>query len=204
MHTVLVYGDSNTYGADPAQKGRLLYDQRWTSIVAEQLAGDIQMIPEGLSSRIAGDYKPVEKSDTNGQSHFRAIYRSHTPADTLIIALGTNDCWPQYHQTVEEIIANLTWYQDEVAKSTPAFYQPPKVVYLLPPACTDERFDTKLWEQLRAAMREKLPFIDARQVELGPDKIHFSPPGHRTIAAAVTNYLRQSIAPTQSSERNHS
>ena len=50
---VVFYGDSNTYGYDPADpyEQRLPYLKRWTTVVSRNLKGYWQVIPEGMNGR---------------------------------------------------------------------------------------------------------------------------------------------------------
>lgn len=199
MHTVLVYGDSNTYGVDPAGNGkRLAYDHRWVIQVEAQMP-ELHVIDEGLISRVAGDHKPDSRSFTNGQRHFEAIYRSHTPVDILIIALGTNDCWRQYQQTPAQVMANLLWYQRKVAQLADGAFEAkiPKVLYMLPPHCRDADYDDRLYRELITRMKQEFDYIDVADVRTGADGVHFGIDAHTTIAEAVTAKIRNVL-----SERN--
>ena len=37
MKTVVCYGDSNTWGADPSSPDRFAHDVRWTAVLAREL-----------------------------------------------------------------------------------------------------------------------------------------------------------------------
>ena len=60
---VIFYGDSNTYGYDPADLADMRYSwsQRWTSIAAERLKGQFEVIPEGMNGRKLPDYTGLVK-----------------------------------------------------------------------------------------------------------------------------------------------
>ena len=49
--SILCYGDSNTFGHRPTDGQRYPYGVRWTSLLAENLGKDFQVIEAGLNSR---------------------------------------------------------------------------------------------------------------------------------------------------------
>ena len=51
MKTIVCYGDSNTYGADPASGKRYAPDVRWTGVLQAELGLGYRVIEEGLSGR---------------------------------------------------------------------------------------------------------------------------------------------------------
>ena len=51
MKTILCYGDSNTWGYDPATEERYPLEVRWVSVLARELGSDYHVIPEGLNGR---------------------------------------------------------------------------------------------------------------------------------------------------------
>lgn len=56
---MIFYGDSNTYGYDPADLAENRYPDadRWTTIVSKQLSENYQVFPEGLNGRQLPDLK---------------------------------------------------------------------------------------------------------------------------------------------------
>ena len=51
MKTILCFGDSNTWGYDPAAASRFPYEKRWPSVLASRLGSAYLVIPEGLNGR---------------------------------------------------------------------------------------------------------------------------------------------------------
>lgn len=42
--TILIFGDSNTWGFDPSTKGRFQHDDRWTTMLTSSLnSGDVDV-----------------------------------------------------------------------------------------------------------------------------------------------------------------
>src|SRR5207247_7081882 len=51
VKTVVCFGDSNTWGYDPASKERLGPDARWAGVLAKTLGDGYRVIEEGLKGR---------------------------------------------------------------------------------------------------------------------------------------------------------
>ncbi|MEN8662926.1 MAG: SGNH/GDSL hydrolase family protein [Lentimonas sp.] len=88
--TVLCFGDSNTWGCDPAGGPRFDRNTRWPGILQQELGEAFHVIEEGLGGRTTALDDPLEGSK-NGYQHLEPILHSHMPLDLLIIMLGTND-----------------------------------------------------------------------------------------------------------------
>jgi lysophospholipase L1-like esterase len=51
MPVIVAFGDSNTWGYDPATGGRFPRPQRWPSVLQRELGADFEVIAEGLNGR---------------------------------------------------------------------------------------------------------------------------------------------------------
>jgi lysophospholipase L1-like esterase len=92
MKTILAYGDSLTYGANPQSGGpRHAYEDRWPTTLERSLGGKARVIAEGLGGRttVFDDYS--SPADRNGARVLPTLLDSHKPLDLVIIMLGTND-----------------------------------------------------------------------------------------------------------------
>lgn len=92
MKTILAYGDSLTYGANPQTGGpRHAYEDRWPTALERGLGGAARVIAEGLGGRTTAfdDFSSV--ADRNGVRVLPTLLDSHKPLDLVIIMLGTND-----------------------------------------------------------------------------------------------------------------
>lgn len=101
MRSVLCFGDSNTWGADPRDISRLPYDQRWPTVLQRSLGEGWVVIPEGLSNRTTGFDDPLI-TDRNGRASFAMLADSHLPLDWVVVMLGTNDAKQRFSHTPEE------------------------------------------------------------------------------------------------------
>ena len=69
VHTVLAFGDSNTWGFDPSSPGngaatlRHPYRSRWTTQANEALGQNVHIIPEGLNARTTIIRDPMSPCD---------------------------------------------------------------------------------------------------------------------------------------------
>jgi lysophospholipase L1-like esterase len=204
MKTILVYGDSNTYGQTSwpyLGEPRLPYDQRWTSHVQHHFEGQIRLIAEGLGGRTAGNLQGDKDAYRNGQEHFQTIFCSHQPVDILVIALGTNDCQLRYARTAQQIYQDLLWYQKVIGKYGALDFATPRVVYITPPIFRVSDGDMYYGGRnivrdelvMHMAQSEDMNIIRLDDVELSDDGVHFSAAGHQQVALAVEEALEAMI-----------
>jgi lysophospholipase L1-like esterase len=90
VKSVLCYGDSNTWGYEPASGERFPEDVRWPGVLARELGSEFRVIEEGLNARTTVRDDPVEEYK-NGKDYLRPCLESHRPLDLVIVALGVND-----------------------------------------------------------------------------------------------------------------
>lgn len=97
MKTVLCYGDSLTWGYDAETLGRHRLENRWPSVLQQELGTGVQVIAEGLNGRTTAFDDHLAAEDRNGVRVLPAILGSHMPLDLVIIMLGSNDMKPWIH-----------------------------------------------------------------------------------------------------------
>lgn len=91
MKTIVFFGDSNTWGADPGNPGkRFAPDRRFTGIVRELLGNGYLVAEEGVCGRTTAFDDPIEPY-RNGAAHIDCCMLTHMPVDLLVLMLGTND-----------------------------------------------------------------------------------------------------------------
>ena len=80
------FGDSNTFGYDPAgfMGGRYPREQRWTTILQNNLADTWQIESDGLPGRAV----PVTRYEWD---YLRSLVQRALPLDLFAVMLGTND-----------------------------------------------------------------------------------------------------------------
>ncbi len=95
MKTILAYGDSLTFGANPQPGGpRHAYEDRWPTVLERGLDGKARVIAEGLGGRTTVSDDWYAGADRNGGRILPTLLESHSPLDLVIIMLGTNDLKP--------------------------------------------------------------------------------------------------------------
>lgn len=95
MQTILAYGDSITWGSDPARGGaRHPASHRWPEVLARELGAGFTVISEGLRGRTTAYDEHCADCDRNGARFLPTALYTHAPLDLVILALGTNDLKP--------------------------------------------------------------------------------------------------------------
>ena len=102
MKTVLCYGDSNTWGYEPASGDRFPEDVRWPGVLARELGSEFRVIEEGLNARTTVREDPVEEYK-NGKDYLRPCLESHRPLDLVIVALGVNDLKARFFASASDV-----------------------------------------------------------------------------------------------------
>lgn len=103
MKTILCYGDSLTFGANPQPNGaRHAFEVRWPSALETTLGGRVRVIAEGLGGRTTAFDDWCADADRNGARILPTLLSSHAPLDLVIIMLGTNDLKPSINGSAGE------------------------------------------------------------------------------------------------------
>lgn len=202
MKTILIYGDSNVWGDNMLTNKRIPREKRWTTILAQKTKNKCIILPEGLPGRLAGKGKKV-KAFKNGKKTFELIFKTNSPVDIIIIALGTNDLLTKHHKSSKLIVKDLKWYTKEIEKyyndnfyKNKYFYkEKPQILYILPPVF----FDTNDKKNREITIkREKIinyfensdyKIIIPKDISLLKDNIHFDYRGHEQMAKIVFDKL---------------
>ena len=100
--TILCYGDSNTWGWNPARMERFGSDERWTGVLAAALGDGYRVIEEGLNGRTTV-FDDALDPDRNGRTYLLPCLKSHMPLDVVVIMLGTNDLKTRFGASAYEI-----------------------------------------------------------------------------------------------------
>lgn len=94
MKNVLVYGDSLTWGYDPATRARHEFEDRWPSVLGEALGPNVRVFADGLNGRTTAYDDFTADCDRNGVRTLPTVLHTHAPLDLVILMLGTNDMKP--------------------------------------------------------------------------------------------------------------
>jgi lysophospholipase L1-like esterase len=208
VRTILCYGDSNTWGYDPASGQRFPPDVRWTGVLARDLGDRYRVIEEGLSGRTTRWDDPIA-AGRNGLTYLAPCLESHEPLDMVLIMLGTNDLKQRFHLSASDIAESAGGLAG-IAKTAAlnAAGVPAHVLLIAPPAVTtltnlDEMFagaepKSRLFSRYyrMAAGWNGASFFDAGSaIASSPlDGIHFEADAHRVLGQALANEVRSAFA----------
>ena len=207
MREVLCFGDSNTWGYDPATRGRFANDVRWTGVLQAALGPGYRVIEEGLNGRTTVWEDPIE-GDKMGRRHLIPCLESQAPLDLVVLMLGTNDTKRRYSAPPADIAAGVGVLLDVIAHSTAGREgQAPPVLVIAPAPLTKliefaQVFDGGI-EKSRAlaplyaelARARGCPFFDAGKVVSCSDLdgVHFDAAAHRALGEAVAREVEKIV-----------
>jgi lysophospholipase L1-like esterase len=189
MKTILIYGDSNVWGDIPNLK-RLSHGKQWANVLQKKLGGGYKVVQEGLCGRYAGDFQYPPKPHYNGQFCYDPIYRTASPVDIVVLALGTNDLNSRYNRSTDEITDDILWYETATKNFLDENEKPPIFIYILPPNFVgifrEETFSQEKRQIINTKLKNRVKnFVEINDIDLSPDGLHFSPKGHAQMADAV-------------------
>ncbi|MDX2136843.1 MAG: SGNH/GDSL hydrolase family protein [Chloroflexota bacterium] len=208
MKTLLCFGDSNTWGYDPATESRLDVHTRWAGVLRDTLGADWWVIEEGLNGRTTVHDDPVEQDGRSGLTYLTPCLHSHKPLDLVIIMLGTNDLKPRFHVPAIDIASGVgRLVQIAQHSQTGRDNTNPDVLLICPPptvSLESSRFvemfagayeKSRLLAPHYRTVAEELGchFINAGDVIVSSplDGIHFEANEHRKLGEHIAAYVRQ-------------
>lgn len=136
MKTILAFGDSLTWGADPATGLRHPHEFRWPDVLEAGLEGKARVITEGLGGRTTCYDDHAGPACRNGAKALEVALASHMPLDLVIIMLGTNDLKPVHGGVAETAVSGMRRLAQivETFPYKPRSYRP-SLLIVAPPAC---------------------------------------------------------------------
>ena len=214
--TILCFGDSNTYGADPAGKNRFDRKTRWPGVLQQELGEGFYVVEEGQCGRTTVWDDPID-GHKNGLKHLVPILQSHEPLDLVIVMLGTNDLKDHFNLSARDI-ANSVWRLVQTVRSCayPPTGQVPEVLVVCPPpfaALESTPFEAMFREgeeksgQLAKAFEAVSEQRGFRLFNAGDvirssaqDGIHLEAEEHVKLGKALAHEVRGLIEPAQVTE----
>ena len=203
--TILCYGDSNTWGWNPATESRYARDERWPGVLRQELDGGYLVIEEGLNGRTTVWDDPIE-GYKNGKEYLIPCLETHKPLDLVIIMLGTNDLKARFSLPACDVAAGAGVLVDIVQRSeTGRGESAPAVLLIAPPplgVLSDfaEMFgggalkSQGLGKHYRLVAEERgCYFFDAAEaiVSSDLDGIHLNADEQRKLGQAVASIVRK-------------
>jgi lysophospholipase L1-like esterase len=204
MKTVLCYGDSNTWGWNPATQERYARNQRWPGVFRQELGEGYLVIEEGLNGRTTVWDDPIE-GYKNGKEYLIPCLETHQPIDLVIVMLGTNDLKARFSVPACDIASGAGVLADIVLKSeTGPGNSPPKVLLVAPPPLGKltefagmfegaELKSKQLSERYRLVAEEQgCAFLDAAEVIVSSDidGVHLDSGEHHKLGQAIAGLVK--------------
>ena len=189
MTVIVAFGDSNTWGYDPASARGFRADVRWTGVMQRELGPAIAVIEEGLNGRTTVFDDPIEP-DRRGADYLPPCLRSHAPLDLLIIALGCNDLKPRFSALAgRHRQRRRAPDPDRARRAVGPGGAPPAILLVAPPPIAQaDRFR----RDVRRARRRSRP-ARARAIAKSPsgrDRLRRRRPVHRLLDRSTASISR--------------
>jgi len=208
MPIIVAFGDSNTWGYDPATGGRFPRAQRWPGVLQRELGAGFEVIAEGLNGRTTVHDDPIEPY-RSGADALPPCLMSHAPVDLVILALGCNDLKKRFSLSpfdIAEGARRLIFLARAYGEGPEG--RPPKVLLVAPPpvarlSAYAEMFDGAaeksrlLGARYRVVAEEEgVAFLDAGQVIRCSDLdgIHYETDQHERLGQAAAKAIRAALA----------
>lgn len=132
--TVLCYGDSITWGYNPANQNRMAVDERWSGVLGKGLGHKYKVIEEGLNGRTTVWDNPLNHGFKNGLKYLIPCLDTHRPVDLCILLLGTNDMKKRFSLSAMEIARGIMVLVEVIKKSeTGPGAMAPEILLMAPP-----------------------------------------------------------------------
>ncbi|MCY4180503.1 MAG: GDSL-type esterase/lipase family protein [Litoreibacter sp.] len=96
MKSVLIFGDSLTWGSRPDGGGRHAFEDRWPNVLQAGLGPSVEVIADGLRGRTTAMDQHASPANMNGAALLPSALYAHAPLDLVVIALGANDVYWGY------------------------------------------------------------------------------------------------------------
>ena len=210
MKTVLAFGDSLTWGSDPAANSRHPYASLWPTVLEAGLGGAARVVHEGLGGRTTCFDDFSGPCDRNGARVLPMLLSSHMPIDLVVIMLGTNDLKPALCGTAIGAAAGMKRLV-QIVRTHPydkPGFPVPKVLIVAPPLCRAMADGVPVSGRIVAESEAIAPayralaaevgtgFFDAAKVaEASPvDGVHLSAEATEAIGRALVGPVGEMLA----------
>lgn len=205
LRRILCFGDSNTWGYEPATGRRYHRTLRWPGVLASTLGPGFEVLEEGLCGRTTVFEDPLA-SDRAGIRALPMLLQTHSPLDLVVILLGSNDFQARFAATAGDIAQGMGRLAQAVSSSgTGPGGGAPRVLLVAPPRLTRltgyaETFEGgtpkshRFAAELETVARQLgVGFLDAGRHATCSDRdgLHLEPDAHAALGRAVASTARE-------------
>ena len=204
MKKVFFYGDSNTYGYDPAfyTGGRYPRRSRWTTLLAERLEGTWEVAADGMPGRM------IPRAG-RGTDMVLDSWRAEMPVDLIAVMLGTNDLKSVFGLSAQQIAEGAGVLVNTIQTFTLEKYgNQPKIVLISPPEigsgiCSSPFYGSFMEDAIdrsrqfpryyrEVAKRYGCVYLNAAEwIEPSKvDSLHLDPEAHRILAERLSEVIK--------------
>ncbi len=209
MINILCFGDSNTWGYDPATQTRFSNNIRWTGVLQNLLGNNFNIIEEGLNGRTTN----INEREEHALGYYRdfrssmdlvsILIETNSPIDLVVVMLGTNDLKNNFNQSSDDISTNMKLVCEAIINND---YFNSKTIILVSPTHINESSPNLLDSFIGTAEKSKflaklykkiaddldLFFMDASQsVKTNQiDGLHWDAMQHSDFANSIYNKIK--------------
>jgi lysophospholipase L1-like esterase len=202
MHSILCYGDSNTWGCPPYASitqapDRIPHARRWPNVMGHALPNQAWIVEEGLSGRTTVFDDPIEGKHKNGERGIISAIETHAPLDLVIMMLGTNDFKEQFRATsftsargMLTLVQAIRGHFALASKGVEILIvTPPSITHAAEPATWKESADRAVdhaYYLAQVAERTGCFHFDSNSVvKVGADGVHIDATAHEALGRAL-------------------
>ncbi len=211
MKKIVCFGDSNTYGYDPATGGRFDENTRWPKLLQRMLGDEYEVFEEGQNGRTIANPDPWEGGAKCGMDYVLPMLETKRP-DLLMIMLGSNDLKIKFNLPAADIAGSLQMMLMKIKGYCRYYLSCPdmKILVIAPPALSEpfgESYFAAFFDENGVVEKSKelakwyelvaeqygCEFLNVTtQISAGSaDHLHLDPEGHKKMAEIVCRKVRE-------------
>ncbi len=193
MKTLYIFGDSNTYGYDPADGWDARYKEEdiWTFRLQNALRDEWKVVADGQNGRQIPTTRYEENALFQRMDH-------HTPIDLFAVMLGTNDYLNMVKPDADLVAQRMKTFLSTLSAKIPpdrilVIAPPPAVVPAMFHAPGIDTSDGRLSAAYKAVAEEGgYGFLDTIpwDLKLAYDGVHLSEEAHHVFAEKMGEFIR--------------
>jgi len=215
MKTVLIFGDSNSWGWNPGNdlvKPIERWDDsvRWPGVMQKELGSDFKVLVDGLNGRTTVWDDPIREYRC-GKDQIIPSMDAAAPIDLLIIFIGANDLKVRFSVSAQDIASGAALLVRKALAQGEAFAGGrPKVILIAPPPLGpvskgvykemfggNEEKSKQLGSYYKAVAKTMgVDYIDAGSIVKSSDidGLHLDADQHEILGKTMADVVKKTIA----------